>query len=146
MLFRSDIHAFAPHAPVLITSATLTSSSLNHAHKIMQVDPSSSYHVMLGVDWSNIAWSVKHMICGKDVESLQFIIPPPESESNSSDTCRHLIPTMVFFDDISLAMSSMVYLCGFLPQMQHHEIAVYNSHCTPHVIVALVACASTCRV
>jgi superfamily II DNA helicase RecQ len=126
-----NIRAFAPHAPVLITSATLTPSSLDHARKIMQVEPLSSYHVMLGVDRSNIAWYVKRMTCGKDIESLQFIIPPLESESNSPDTRRQLIPTMVFFDDISLAMSSMVYLRGFLPQMQHHEIAVYNSRRTP---------------
>ena len=126
-----DIRAFAPHAPVLITSATLTPSSLDHARKIMQVDPSSSYHLMLGIDRPNIAWSVRHMARGKDFESLQFIIPPPESSSSGPDVRRHLIPTMVFFDDISLAMSSMVYLRGFLPPMQHHEIAVYNSRHTP---------------
>ena len=121
-----DIRAFAPHAPVLITSATLTPSSLDHARKIMQVDSSSSYHLMLGVDRPNIAWSVRHMERGKDLESLQFIIPPHEADSGSNMPIP-LISTMVFFD---LAMAAMVYLRGLLPQSYHQKIATYNSRRT----------------
>ncbi|KAF8723171.1 hypothetical protein AX14_009490 [Amanita brunnescens Koide BX004] len=123
-----DIRAFAPHAPVLITSATLTPSSLDHARKIMHVDASSSYHLMLGVDRPNIAWSVRHMERGKDLESLQFIVPPHKADS---DTPIQLISTMVFFDDISLAMTAMVYLRDLLPPSYHQKIAVYNSRRTP---------------
>lgn len=121
-----DIRAFAPHAPVLLTSATLTPSSLDHARKIMLVNPLSSYHVMLGVDRPNIAWSVRHMARGKDLESLQFIIPP----NGDSDTPHPIIPTMVFFDDITLAMSALVYLRTLLPPTQHNQVAVYNSRRT----------------
>lgn len=127
-----DIRAFAPHAPVLITSATLTPSSLDHARKIMQVDPLSSYHAMLGVDRPNIAWSVHHMANSKDFKSLQFLISPPGSMASSSNTTRNLTPTMVFFDNISMAMSSMVYLRTLLPQTQKEEIAVYHSRQTSH--------------
>lgn len=123
-----DIRAFAPHAPVLITSATLTASSLDHARKIMQVDSSSSYHLMLGIDRPNIAWSVRHMERGKDLESLKFIIPPCEADS---DVAIPLISTMVFFDDISLAMAAMVYLQDLLPQSYHQKLAIYNSRRTP---------------
>lgn len=122
-----EIRAFAPHAPVLLTSATLTPSSLDHARKIMLVDPLSSYHVMLGIDRPNIAWSVRHMTQGKDLESLNFVIPPPDSDTN---TPGPFIPTMIFFDDIALAMSAMVYLRHLMPQARHQEIAVYHSRRT----------------
>ena len=124
-----DLRAFAPQAPVLLTSATLTPSSLDHARKIMLVDPQSSYHVMLGIDRPNIAWSVRCMVKGKDLESLQFIIPP--TPTGGSDSPSPIIPTMVFFDDITLAMSAMVYLRTLLPRTQYHQVAVYHSRRTP---------------
>ena len=108
-------------------------SSLDHARKIMQVDPLSSYHAMLGIDRPNIAWSVHHMANSKDFKSLQFLISPPGStEASNSNTARNLTPTMVFFDNISMAMSSMVYLRTLLPQTQQEEIAVYHSRRTSH--------------
>ena len=66
------------------------------------------------------------MVAGQNLDSLQFIIPP----SNGSDTPNPIVPTMVFFDDIALAMSAIVYLCNLLPRTQHNQVAVYNSRRT----------------
>lgn len=70
----------------------------------MQAD--TSYHVNLGTDRSNIAWFVRWMNgAKKDFESLAFLIPDA-----TDDELTELVQTMVFFDDINVALEAMKWI------------------------------------
>ena len=111
------------NVPFLITSATLPPHILSHVHKIMHMSKTTTYHLNLGTDRPNIAWFVRKMKGGKsDLESLAFLIPDA-----TDDDILELVQTMVFFDDINLALHALKYLRSLLPLHMHNQIAVYNS-------------------
>jgi superfamily II DNA helicase RecQ len=84
---------------------------------------STSYHVNLSTDRPNIAWFVKRMAGGKkDFESLSFLIPEATDEE-----LMELIQTMVFFDDINVALEALQWIRSRLPPHLQSQVAVYNS-------------------
>lgn len=113
----------AANVPFLITSATLPPLVLSQVHKIMHMPKKTTYHLNLGTDRPNIAWFVRMMKGGKsDLESLAFLIP-----NATDDEVLKLVQTMVFFDDINLALQALKYLRSLLPPHMQRQIAVYNS-------------------
>ncbi|KAJ6620903.1 hypothetical protein B0H10DRAFT_1654531, partial [Mycena sp. CBHHK59/15] len=82
----------------------------------VHMSPDTSYHVNLGTDRPNIAWFVQHMKAGKtDLEALDFL------------AVGELIQSMVFFDDIDLALAALEHLRARLPRVLRGAIAVYHS-------------------
>jgi hypothetical protein len=63
----------------------------------------------------------------KDFESLAFLIPDA-----TEDELTELIQTMVFFDDINVALEAMKWIRSKLPPHLHSQVAVYNSRCSKH--------------
>ena len=113
------------NVPFLITSATLPPLILSHVHKIMHMSKTTTYHLNLGTDRPNIAWFVRKMKGGKsDLESLAFLIP---NMTDGDNIVLELVQTMVFFDDINIALQALKYLRSLLPLHMHNQIAVYNS-------------------
>ena len=113
----------AANIPFLITSATLPPIILSQVHKIMHMSKKTTYHLNLGTDRRNISWHVRMMKGGKsDLESLAFLIP-----NATDDEVLKLAQTMVFFDDINLALQALKYLRSLLPLRMQGKIAVYNS-------------------
>lgn len=89
----------------------------------MQAD--TSYHVNLATDRSNIAWFVRRMTgAKKDFESLAFLIP---NATDDELTNSELVQTMVFFDDINVALEAMKWIRSRLPPCLHSQVATYNS-------------------
>jgi superfamily II DNA/RNA helicase len=87
----------------------------------MQAD--TSYHVNLGTDRPNIAWFVRRMTgAKKDFKSLAFLIPEA-----TDDELTELVQTMVFFDDINVALEAMKWIRSRLPPHLHSQVTVYNS-------------------
>jgi hypothetical protein len=93
----------ANKVPFLVTSATLPPLVLAQVHTTVHMQVDTSYHVNLGTDQPNIAWFVRWMTgAKKDFESLAFLIPDA-----TEDELTKLIQTMVFFDDINVALEAM---------------------------------------
>ncbi|KAJ7676762.1 P-loop containing nucleoside triphosphate hydrolase protein, partial [Mycena polygramma] len=119
------LRAFVPlKVPFMVASATLPPLVLAEVRKSMYMSTETSYHVNLGTDRPNIAWFVQHMKGAKSaLESLGFLVPPHASE----DELVELVQTMVFFDDINLAMEALEYLRDLLPPSARGSIALYHS-------------------
>lgn len=119
------LRAFVPlQVPFMMASATLPPLVLAEVRKSLHISPDTSYHVNLGTDRPNIAWFVHHMKAAKsDLEALEFLIPPHEWE----DAIIELAQSMVFFDDINLAMEALEYLRDRLPRSSRGAIALYHS-------------------
>ncbi|KAJ6625546.1 P-loop containing nucleoside triphosphate hydrolase protein [Mycena sp. CBHHK59/15] len=111
------LRAFVPlQVPFLVASATLPPPVLAEVRKSVHMSPDTSYHVNLGTDRPNIAWFVQHMKAGKtDLEALDFL------------AVGELIQSMVFFDDIDLALAALEHLRARLPRVLRGAIAVYHS-------------------
>ncbi|KAJ7034223.1 P-loop containing nucleoside triphosphate hydrolase protein [Mycena alexandri] len=120
------LRAFVPlKVPFLIASATLPPGVLADVRKSVHMNAETSYNVNLGTDRPNIAWFVHHMKGAKtDLEALEpFLIPPNISE----DELMELLQTMVFFDDINLAMEALKHIRERLPRHLRGQIAIYHS-------------------
>ncbi|KAK7031813.1 P-loop containing nucleoside triphosphate hydrolase protein [Favolaschia claudopus] len=119
------LRAFVPlHVPFLFASATLPPLVLEEVRKSLHIFPESSYHVNLGTDRPNIAWFVQHMKGAKsDLDALNFLVDAQGSE----DAIIELIQSMVFFDDINLAMDALEHLRDLLPRHMRGAIALYHS-------------------
>jgi superfamily II DNA helicase RecQ len=119
------LRAFVPsQVPFMFASATLPPVVLAEVRKSLHVSPETSYHVNLGTDRPNIAWFVHLMKAAKtDLEALEFLIDAHDSE----DAIIELLQTMVFFDDINLAMEALEYLRDRLPRRNRGQIAIYHS-------------------
>jgi superfamily II DNA helicase RecQ len=119
------LRAFVPsQVPFMFASATLPPPVLAEVRKSLHVSPETSYHVNLGTDRPNIAWFVQLMKAAKtDLEALDFLISAHDSE----DSIIELLQTMVFFDDINLAMDALEHLRDRLPLRNRGQIAVYHS-------------------
>ncbi|KAF8888593.1 P-loop containing nucleoside triphosphate hydrolase protein [Infundibulicybe gibba] len=126
------LRAFIPTTvPFLVTSATLTPQALAQVRLITHIAASSSYHLNLGVDRPNIAWSIRKMRGGKtDLASLDFLLLPKNDVEADDERGYELISTMVFFDDINVAMSALQHLRKQLPPERSGEIAIYHSRRT----------------
>ncbi|KIK06057.1 hypothetical protein K443DRAFT_637223 [Laccaria amethystina LaAM-08-1] len=110
--------------PFLVTSATLPPLVLAEVWKTMHIQSDNSYHINLGTDRPNIAWFVWLMKGGKtDFESLDFLV----ASGYSGDKDVDLIQSMVFFDDINVAMGAMRWMRSRLPLHLRGQIAVYHS-------------------
>ncbi|KAF7334751.1 P-loop containing nucleoside triphosphate hydrolase protein [Mycena sanguinolenta] len=107
------LRAFVPlHVPFLMASATLPPLVLAQVRQSLHISPDTSYHVNLGTDRPNIAWFMRLMKGAKsDLEALDFLISAHDSE----DAIIELLQTMVFFDDINLAMDALEHLRDRLP-------------------------------
>ncbi|KAF7372985.1 hypothetical protein MSAN_00505800 [Mycena sanguinolenta] len=106
-----------------MASATLPPLVLAEVRKSLHISPDTSYHVNLGTDRPNIAWFVQLMKGAKsDLEALDFLV-----EHDSEDAIIELIQTMVFFDDINLAMDALEHLRDCLPPHLRGAIALYHS-------------------
>ncbi|KAJ7666122.1 P-loop containing nucleoside triphosphate hydrolase protein [Mycena polygramma] len=118
------LRAFVPlKVPFLVASATLPPNVLAEVRKSIHMDTATSYHVNLGTDRPNIAWFVHNMKGAKtDLEALEFLI-----ESGDEEGIVKLIQTMVFFDDINLAMDALKHLRERLPPTLRGQIAIYHS-------------------
>lgn len=118
------LRAFVPHkVPFLVTSATLPPLVLAQVRASVHMQAESSYHVHLGTDRPNIAWFVRQMSGGKkDFESLAFLIPHA-----TDGELMELIQTMVFFDDINVALEALKWIRTRLPPELRDQVAVYNS-------------------
>ncbi|KAF8881230.1 P-loop containing nucleoside triphosphate hydrolase protein [Infundibulicybe gibba] len=111
--------------PFLVTSATLPPLVLAQVRSAVHIRRDNSYHVNLGTDRSNIAWFVHDMSGGKsDLEALNFLIPTGWDCDGGGGG---LTQTMVFFDDISLAMEARKWICNRLPSELGEQVAVYHS-------------------
>ncbi|KAJ7135359.1 P-loop containing nucleoside triphosphate hydrolase protein [Mycena crocata] len=119
------LRAFVPsHVPFMFASATLPPLVLAEVRKSLHVSADASYHVNLGMDRVNIAWFVQLMNTAKtDLEALDFLCPDHLSE----DDLVVLMQTMVFFDDINLAMDALEHLRDRLPRRNRGQIAIYHS-------------------
>ncbi|KAJ7159876.1 P-loop containing nucleoside triphosphate hydrolase protein, partial [Mycena crocata] len=119
------LRAFVPsHVPFMFASATLPPLVLAEVRKSLHVSADASYHVNLGMDRVNIAWFVQLMNAAKtDLEALDFLCPDHVSE----DDLVVLMQTMVFFDDINLAMDALEHLRDRLPRQNRGQIAIYHS-------------------
>ncbi|KAF8878327.1 P-loop containing nucleoside triphosphate hydrolase protein [Infundibulicybe gibba] len=126
------LRAFIPTTvPFLVTSATLMPQALAQVRLITHIAASSSYHLNLGVDRPNIAWSVRKMQGGKkDLASLDFLLLPKSIATDGQGLECELTSTMVFFNDINVAMSALQHLRNQLPSERSGEIAVYHSRRT----------------
>ena len=118
------LRAFVAHkVPFLVTSATLPPLVLAQVRTTVHMQADTSYHVNLGTDRSNIAWFVRRMTgAKKDFESLSFLIP-----NATDDELTELVQTMVFFDDINVALEAMKWIRSRLPPCLHSQVATYNS-------------------
>ncbi|KAF7331133.1 P-loop containing nucleoside triphosphate hydrolase protein [Mycena sanguinolenta] len=123
------LRAFVPlHVPFLMASATLPLLVLAEVRKSLHISPDTSYHVNLGTDRPNIAWFVQLMKGAKsDLEALDFLV-----EHDSEDAIIELIQTMVFFDNINLAMDALEHLRDRLPPHLQGAIALYHSRRSKH--------------
>ncbi|KAJ7466530.1 P-loop containing nucleoside triphosphate hydrolase protein [Mycena latifolia] len=119
------LRAFVPsQVPFMVASATLQPLVLAEVRKSVHISPETSYHVNLGTDRPNIAWFVHHMKAAKsDLEALDFLIPPHDSV----DSAIELTQTMVFFDDIDIAMGALEHLRDRLPRTSRGAVALYHS-------------------
>lgn len=114
----------AANVPFLVTSATLPPFILDHVYQTMHMTTRKTYHVNLGTDRPNIAWFSRTMKGGKsDLESLAFLIPERASDDTLVEE-PELTQTMVFFDDINLALQALKYLRGLLPESLRSQIAL----------------------
>ncbi|KAJ7926560.1 hypothetical protein B0H13DRAFT_2313463 [Mycena leptocephala] len=90
------LRAFVPlRVPFMIASATLPPLVLAEVRKSMYMSTETSYHA-----------------AKSDLESLEFLVPPHDSE----DAVVEVKQTMVFFDDINLAMDALEHLRDLLPR------------------------------
>ncbi|KAJ7785523.1 P-loop containing nucleoside triphosphate hydrolase protein [Mycena olivaceomarginata] len=119
------LRAFVPlKVPFMIASATLPPLVLAEVRKSLHISTDTAYHVNLGTDRPNIAWFVHHMKGAKsDLEALEFLIRTRGSE----DAIIELVQSMVFFDDINLAMEALEHLRDLLPPHLRGSIALYHS-------------------
>ncbi|KIK04517.1 hypothetical protein K443DRAFT_93022 [Laccaria amethystina LaAM-08-1] len=119
------LRSFVPaNIPFLVTSATLSPLVLAEVRKVMHIQSDNSYHVNLGTDRPNIAWFVRLMKGRKsDFKSLDFLVTPESSDDENID----LVQSMVFFDDINVAMGAMKWMRSRLPSHLWGQIAVYHS-------------------
>ena len=62
----------------------------------------------------------------KDFESLAFLIPRA-----ADNELAELVQTMVFFDDINVALEALKWIRNQLPHLRG-QVAVYNSWCSKH--------------
>ncbi|KAJ7229254.1 P-loop containing nucleoside triphosphate hydrolase protein [Mycena rebaudengoi] len=110
--------------PFCVASATLPPHILDEVRRSTHISSDNSFHVNVGTDRHNIAWFVHHMKAAKkDLEALLFLVPPHLSEYD----LVVLIQSMVFFDDIEVAMAALEYLRQALPRMARGQIALYHS-------------------
>lgn len=118
------LRAFVPHkVPFFITSATLPPLVLAQVHATVHMQAETSYHVNLGMDRPNIAWFIRRMAgAKKDFESLAFLIPHA-----TDNGLAELVQTMVFFDDINVALEALKWIRNQLPPHLRGQVAVYNS-------------------
>lgn len=132
------LRAFVPmHIPFLATSATLTPLVLAQVRDTLHIQTDMSYHVNLGNDRPNIAWFLHVMNGAKsDLEALSFLVSsspgsnlPPDDPNYQS---LKLTQTMVFFDDINVALQALKWLRNKLPRHLHNEVVVYNSRRSPY--------------
>lgn len=119
------LRAFVPRSvPFLAVSATLPPLVLAQVRRVLHINPIDAFHVNLGTDRPNIAWFVHHMNAGKsDLAALDFI----RRADLSVDEITELVQTMVFFDDIGVALDALKYIRARLPPHLRDQIAVYHS-------------------
>ncbi|KAJ7320972.1 P-loop containing nucleoside triphosphate hydrolase protein [Mycena albidolilacea] len=119
------LRAFVPlKVPFMIASATLPPLVLAEVRKSLHISTDTAYHDNLGTDRPNIAWFVHHMKGAKsDLEALEFLIRTRGSEN----AIIELVQSMVFFDDINLAMEALEHLRDLLPPHLRGSIALYHS-------------------
>lgn len=118
------LRAFVPlKVPFLITSATLPPLVLAQVRTTVHMQSETSYHVNLGTDRPNIAWFVRRMTGGKsNLEALAFLIPHATDEE-----ILELVQTMVFFDDINVALEALKWIRKRLPPHLRDQVAVFHS-------------------
>ncbi|KAF8214785.1 hypothetical protein K438DRAFT_2138306, partial [Mycena galopus ATCC 62051] len=116
------LHSFVPSKVSFVAvSATIPPLVLAQIRKTLHISPDTSYHVNLGMDRPNIAWFVQPMKGAKgDLEALDFIFPPHDSEDSWVDPKQ----TMVFFDDINLAMDALEHARDRLPRRCRGMVAL----------------------
>ncbi|KAF9537693.1 P-loop containing nucleoside triphosphate hydrolase protein, partial [Agrocybe pediades] len=122
------LRAYVPSdVPFLVTSATLPPSVLSDVHRTMHMTLKTTYHVNRGTDRPNITWLAQEMKAGKsDLEALSFLVP-----DSSNGDLPELTKTMVFFDDINLALQALKWLRKQLPPHLQQQVAVFNSRRSP---------------
>jgi len=129
-----SLRAFVPlYVPFLASSATLRPMVLVQVRSVIHIQAASSYHVNLGNDRPNIAWYVHRMNAAQsDLDLLAFLIPPNVSPESV------LTQTMVFFNDINLAMKACRWLRSQLPVELRGRMMVYNSRRTANAKKAVL--------
>ncbi|KAJ3884154.1 P-loop containing nucleoside triphosphate hydrolase protein [Lentinula edodes] len=102
------LRAYVPaKVPFLAASATLPSAVLAQVRHILHMNALESFHVNLGTDCPNIVWFMHHMKAGKsDLDLLNFVL----WDDLATDEISQLMQTMVFFDDISVALDALKHL------------------------------------
>ncbi|KAF5363029.1 hypothetical protein D9758_012611 [Tetrapyrgos nigripes] len=109
--------------PFLATSATLTPPALAQVRKTLNINSLDSFHLNSGIDRYNIAWFVRRMNAGKsNLDVLSFVL----KENPGDLEVTELLLTMVFFDDINVALAALKHLQECLPRHLRGQIAVYN--------------------
>ncbi|KAJ8489590.1 hypothetical protein ONZ45_g13521 [Pleurotus djamor] len=121
------LRALVPvRVPVLAVSATMPKPVLAQIRRTLHISEENSYHIHLGTDRHNIAWSVKNMSGGKkDIESLNFLIPSEMTDGTLPS--QNLPHSLVFFDEINVAIDALLHLRERLPDKDRHLIQVYHS-------------------
>jgi superfamily II DNA helicase RecQ len=117
------LRAFVPRdVPLLITLATLPPLVLAQVRATTHLSPNATYHLNMGNDRPNISWFAHRMKAAKsDLEALSFLVPKNVTSESK------LTKSMVFFDDILLAMEALRWLREQLWPELRDQVAVYNS-------------------
>lgn len=120
------LRAFVPASvPFLATSATLQLPVLAQVRKTLHMNALNVFNVNVGTDRPSIDWFVHHMEAGKsDLNALNFVLRADLERPEITE----LVQTMVFFDDINVALDALKHLRAQLPERLRGQIAVYHSH------------------
>ncbi|KAF4587081.1 hypothetical protein EYR40_011102 [Pleurotus pulmonarius] len=121
------LRSFVPvQVPFLVTSATLPSPILSEVRHNVHLEKEYTYHVHLGTDRPNIAWFTRTMKGGKkDLESLGSLLLAENM------TVLDVPQTLVFFDEINVAIEALKHLRKRSSRVSHPYIQVYHSRRSP---------------
>ncbi|KAF7426355.1 hypothetical protein PC9H_008723 [Pleurotus ostreatus] len=135
------LRSFVPvQVPFLVTSATLPLPILSEVRHNVHLEKEYTYHVHLGTDHPNIAWFTRTMKGGKkDLESLGSLLLAENM------TVLDVPQTLVFFDEINVAIEALKHLRKRSSHVSHPYIQVYHSRRSPRAKKKLLSVRATSR-